>query len=122
MVRESQTAPPNSHSSRARWPSPNPLPQAGEGQFFSSSRLDQAVSQGEGGGGGAAFEAELSEDVGDVGHGGAVTDEERVADLAVGQTVDEQAQHIGLAAGQAGFRRGGFDRRGGLGGDLAGLG
>ena len=63
--------------------------------------LFESSSEGEGSGGGAAFEAEFAEDIGHVSHGRAVADEECFADFSVGQPVHEQAEHVRLAAGQS---------------------
>ena len=46
-------------------------------------------------------DAELGEDVGDVGAGGAGADEERLGDLAVGPALGQQPQHLPLARRQA---------------------
>jgi hypothetical protein len=61
-------------------------------------------------------EAELLEDARDVRLRGRVTDEEPLADLAVGQPADEQVQDLVLPGGQLGHRRRG---RGGRGRRLA---
>ena len=62
-----------------------------------------------------------------MGHGGAVADEQPLADLPVGHALDEQAQDLDLALGEArlggGVGEGRRWRRGGreLGGDVGGL-
>ena len=53
-------------------------------------------------------DAELGEDAGDVGGGGAAADEERLADLAVGLAGDEEGKHFELARTQGGEDRWGI--------------
>src|SRR5680860_80470 len=62
-----------------------------------SRGLHEVMLEGVGDGGGARLDAELAKDVGDVGGGGAVSDEQRLGDLPVGAAVDEQSQDLPLA-------------------------
>lgn len=62
---------------------------------------DEAVADGVGGGLGPAPDAELGEEVGDVGAGGVGADEERRGDLAVGVAGRQQTQDVQLARRQA---------------------
>ena len=56
--------------------------------------LQQLMADGVGGGGGATVDAELRHDAGDVVLDGAPTDEQRLGDLGVGATVDQQSQDL----------------------------
>src|SRR5215204_4043659 len=67
------------------------------------------------GGAGSGIDTELAEDVGDVGVDGAVADEKRGPNLAIGLPGDEQPEHLQLATSQPEFlvrdRAGGRPRR-----------
>ena len=75
---------------------------AGEGSGISvnsavtenRSRSDEPPAHRDGGGLGAGIDAELGEEVGDVGLHGAGADEERFGDLPVGTSLDQQAQYV----------------------------
>ena len=51
----------------------------------------EVVPHGPGGSGGARTDVQLAQDAGDMPHDGVVADEELVADLAVSQSLGEQA-------------------------------
>ena len=61
----------------------------------------EAVSDGPGGGLDPRFDAEFGEDVGDVRGGGALGDEQRRGDLAVGAPGRHQPQHLQLPRREA---------------------
>src|SRR5918995_6209408 len=66
-----------------------------------SEALDEAVLMGEGDCFCSRVDSKLGVDVGDVARRGRGADEERLADLAVAVSRDEQPQHLQLALGQA---------------------
>ena len=68
-------------------------------------KLKQTLLSRPGCSGCAALDAELAEQVGDVGLGRKGADEERLADLGVGLAGRDLAQHIELALGQTMIRR-----------------
>src|SRR5829696_9793772 len=61
---------------------------------------NEAAPEGGAGRGRAGADAELGQNAGDVPLRGAPTDEERLADLLVGQAFGEQMEHVHLARGQ----------------------
>src|SRR5687768_16746892 len=63
--------------------------------------LDQGATDGEGSGGGARLDAQLGQDAGDVVGGSLATDGEGGGDLGIGETLDEQAQHLPLTLRQS---------------------
>jgi hypothetical protein len=66
----------------------------------------QAVLVRVGGGGGAAGQSQLGEDVADVGGHGFLADDEMFGDLTVGEPLGDVGQDFFLAAGQTAGRRG----------------
>src|SRR5918994_601017 len=73
----------------------------------------------------AGVDAELGEEVGDVSLHGAGADEERLADLAIGVSLHQQAQHVQFAGRQAetaGVAGHGWWRLQGGGGERHGVG
>src|SRR5215213_8028008 len=54
------------------------------------------------GGGGARVDVKLGQDVLDMAHHGAVADEQRLPDLAVGVAGGDEAQHVEFAGGEPG--------------------
>ena len=61
----------------------------------------QALPEGEFGGFAPVGDGEFSEDIGNVEPGRLGADEELVSDLAVGAAMNQQAQNLDLASGQA---------------------
>jgi predicted MFS family arabinose efflux permease len=61
----------------------------------------EAFADGPGGGFGAGADAELAEDIGHVGAGRRPADEQRLGNLRIGATGDQQAQHLTLSWGEA---------------------
>ena len=69
------------------------------GSGHAAPRPGQALADGVGRRGGAGVEAELGEDVGDVGGRRAAADLEGVGDVLVGAPLGDQPQHLALANG-----------------------
>src|SRR3954468_18738293 len=67
---------------------------------------DEVLSMGDVGGLGARTDAELGEDVGDVGAGRGATDEERLGNLRVGPAGNEKVKDLFFTPGQSCPRRG----------------
>src|SRR5262249_42651146 len=61
----------------------------------------ESVGEGDGDGGGATLDSQLGVDAGEVAIDRARGDEKAVGSLGVGQTLDDQSQHLGLTLGQA---------------------
>ena len=67
---------------------------------------DETTADGEGGRFDSVRDVEFGEDVRYVRRHGFWTDEERIANLAVGVALDEQPQHIDFASREAALTRG----------------